>query len=364
MTLSINKKKVKNNKLNSYKIRIIYDYDLTKLINQYNLIKNLFPKHELIIYNNYKDDKLKDLYDINIFIDTINETILFSTPSKINILIVNDEYVIKNKYVRREFYYDKPLILIDNVIHYYFCLTNYSYNILLKNNIDIKKLYLLPGLIDTSNKSILVLNKNITLNNKNITLNNKNITLNNKNNRYILYCVDIYSEKYNFKILNIWLKYFIDLPIKLIIKYFHEKDNIITLFKQQIKVNKLFDTNIYYYKNIIVFKDNKFLNKYYKNIELVILNNSNFDLLYKLFINILNNKYIITINNDITKELLDLSQLYDDFSEKNIHYFLNKYFKLKDEKRLSIIHNNKKNLEDKIKKTNIKLEKFFKNLHF
>jgi small subunit ribosomal protein S1 len=34
--------------------RIIYDYNLSKLITQYNYIKKLFPKHSLCVYKNYK----------------------------------------------------------------------------------------------------------------------------------------------------------------------------------------------------------------------------------------------------------------------------------------------------------------------
>jgi hypothetical protein len=347
------------------KIRIIYDYDLTKLINQYKLIQNLFPEHELLVYDNYKQGYLKELVDINIFIDTINETILYSTPSKINILIVNDEYVIQNKYVRREFYYDKPLILIDDVIHYYFCLTEYSHNVLLKNKINKKKLYLLNGLVDSSLVKSINLNNNQLKNNNNreeskVTNKDRN-TNKDKNNEqiYIYYEIDKYSEQSNIIILEVWLKYFLNLPIKLIIKYVHEKENIITLFKEKINVHKLFENNIYYYKNIIIFKSNKYLNKYNKNIKLVILNHSNFNILYKLYINILNEKYIITINNGITKDLLHKSQLYEEFNEKNIHEILTNYLKLNDDKKLSIINNNKKQLEKNINKTSDKLVEFF-----
>jgi hypothetical protein len=341
-------------------IRIIYDYDLKKLKDQYSLIKNLFPKHELLIYNNYKDTKIKDLCDINIYIDTVNEPILFSTPSKINILIVNDEYIIKNKYVRREFYYDKPLILIDSVINYYFCLTTYSYNYLIKNNIDKKKIYLFTGLINNKSNKNLLMNKNL------LSKENKIY----KEDNYILYEIDLYSQQDNIKILEVWLKYFLDKPIKLIIKYIYEKEDIITLFKEKINVHKLLDNNIYFYKNIIVFKDDKFLNKYKKDVKLVFLNHSNFSIVYDLYIHILNQKYIITINNDITRELLDKSQLYDKFDEINIYNILNNYFNMSsnihmnNNIHMNTIKNNKNKLEEKIKKTNIELSHFFKNLHF
>jgi hypothetical protein len=229
-----------------------------------------------------------------------------------------------------------------------------------------------------------------------------------KENNYILYEIDLYSQQDNIKILEVWLKYFLDKPIKLIIKYIYEKEDIITLFKEKINVHKLLDNNIYFYKNIIVFKDDKFLNKYKKDIKLVFLNHSNFSIVYDLYIHILNQKYIITINNDITRELLDKSQLYDKFDEINIYNILNNYFNLNSnihmntmnlskqsgDKELfsgvktkentmnlskqigdnelfsgvktkeNTIKNNKNKLEDKIKKTNIELSNFFKNLHF
>lgn len=328
-------------------IRIIYDYNLSKLITQYNYIKNLLPKHLLYIYKNYKIGDIVECKDINIYIDTINEKMFYICQSNINILIVNEEYVVKNKYVRREEYSNKPLILLDDVVNYYFCLTQYSYNYLLKNNITKSKLLLLDSFVD-----IKYLNNHL--------INNHLINT----QQYIFYEIDMYSLQNNIILLELWFKYFINSSTKLIIKYIHEKESIISLFKEKLYLYKLDNDKIYYFKNIIVFKDSKYLKKYYNNIELVIINNSNYNLLYKLYQYIIDEKYIISNNNEITQDLLNKSQLIENFNEKNLYQLLNTYFKMNNTKKTKIIKENKKNLILKSKESIKKLDTFFRTLHF
>jgi hypothetical protein len=328
------------------KYRIIYDYKLTKLIKEYDYIQNLFPKHSLFIYKNYKLGMEKNINSddyINIFIDMISEKMIILYPSKINILIVNEQYMLTNKYVRREEYIDKPLILIDDVINYYFCLTQFSYNYLINNGIDKKKLILLDGLVDTKIKTTIT----------------NTINLNKNKYRYVYYEIDIYSSQNNIILLETWLKYYVNSNMKLIIKYTNQKEKIMTLFKNLIKVNKLYYNEIYNYKNIIVFIDSKDLDNYYNNIDLVIINNSNFSLLYKLYQYILDKKYIITVKNEITDKILDKSQLFDSFSNNDLKKTLDFYFSLNEKDRLKNIDKNIKKLIKKSDKTIKELNKFF-----
>ena len=301
-------------------IRIIYDYNLTKLKTEYNYIKDLFPKHGLYIYNNYKIGENYPFYDINIFIDTIPEQIFLTFPCNITILLANEQYIVENDYLRRESYIDSPLIKLSDIVNYYFCLSNYSYNYLITKKIHKNKLILLNGLIN--NKKNNIINKHIT---------------DKKNTEYIYYEIDKYSSQNNIIILEIWLKYYINSDVYLIIKYEYQKDIIIDLFKEKINLKKLNDENIYYYKNIILFKKNDYLKKYDKNIKLSILNFSNFNLLYTLFHNILSKRIIITINNELTNELCDKSFLINNFTDNNINNLLIKYFQLNNQSKELII---------------------------
>jgi len=273
----------------------------------------------------------------------ISEKMIILYPSKINILIVNEQYMLTNKYVRREEYIDKPLILIDDVINYYFCLTQFSYNYLINNGIDKKKLILLDGLVDTKIKTTIT----------------NTINLNKNKYRYVYYEIDIYSSQNNIILLETWLKYYVNSNMKLIIKYTNQKEKIMTLFKNLIKVNKLYYNEIYNYKNIIVFIDSKDLDNYYNNIDLVIINNSNFSLLYKLYQYILDKKYIITVKNEITDKILDKSQLFDSFSNNDLKKTLDFYFSLNEKDRLKNIDKNIKKLIKKSDKTIKELNKFF-----
>ena len=52
-----------------YKIRVIIDFELTKLYNQYSQIKNLLPLHTLYYYK--RNDKMQDNIEYNLFFDCI-----------------------------------------------------------------------------------------------------------------------------------------------------------------------------------------------------------------------------------------------------------------------------------------------------
>jgi len=320
-------------------LRIIYDYKLSKLEKQYNYIKNIFPPHELIIYDNNQTNIIYPHKKYNIYIDSISENQYFLYPSEFNILIINDEYVItNNKYLRRESYQKNPLIPLDKIINFYFCLTKYSYNILKKNGIDKKKLLLLNGLMPKIDKSLQ------------------------NSGKYILYEIDIYSQQDNINILKTWLKYFIHRPEKLIIKYIYEKEDIITEFKKILQLHKLFDNKIYFYKNIILFNDDKYLLNYINDISTVIINNSNYNFIYKLYEYIFDYKYIITKNNDISQKNLDKSNiLFNTFTENELNITLNSFFQLDNVKKKETINKNKNKLNKNIKATNKKIDNFFKN---
>ena len=164
--------------------------------------------------------------------------------------------------------------------------------------------------------------------------------------------------------LEIWLKYYINnTNINLIIKYEYQKDIMIDLFKEKINIKKLNDENIYFYKNIILFKKNDYLKKYDKNIKLSIVNFSNFNLLYTLFTNILNKRIIITINNELTNELCDKSFLFNNFTENNINNLLKKYFQLNDKNKELIITKMNNNINKNVETTKKTINNFFKKIH-
>ena len=312
-------------------IRIIIDYEITKVFKQYELIKNIFPKHELIVYYK-KTNIIYEKYKYNIYIDVVSENYYFSYPADNHILIVNDEYInndFLNKYLRRESYNKNPFIPLSSIINYYFCLTNYSYNILKKLINNNNQILLLQGMVNP------IINRNIKL--------NKDI--------YIYFEIDIYSIQYNINILTVWTKYFLNRPEKLIIKYKYLNERIISKFID-ISHLKILSNQIYYYKNIIVYNDNIYTNNFIDNIKLSIINCSYYSLIIKLYENIINNRYIITLKNDISKEVLDNSNiLLDTFDENNIYKALTKYFSLNDNIKKECIKNNYNNLNKNSKKT-------------
>jgi hypothetical protein len=323
-------------------IRIIYDYNLKKLINQYNLIKDIF-KHELIVYNgidkNFNSNNVKKM-KYNIYLDVIQEDVYLNYVAEKNILIVNDLYISENIYLRRTYYKDSPLIKINDIIDFYFCLTRYSYDILCKFNKNINKninnIYLLNGFL---------LYKNV-----------KNIKNDKIMPKYIYYEIDIYSFQKNIIILNTWLNYFIDKNKILIIKYNYKNENIVKHFGNIIK-QKIYKNNTYTYKNIILLDEK--IDKYYNNIECVIINNSYFDLIIKLQEAIINNKFIITHKNDISYDLFGNNAIYyNNFIELELKQSLESYFELNNKNKY--INNNIKNINKNIDSTSNILEKLIK----
>jgi hypothetical protein len=310
------------------KIRIIIDYNNPKLYEQYNQIRNIIPNHIVYIYKK-GNTTIEENVDYNIFIDIITEIILEICPSKYNILLVNEEYVL-HKYVRRESYKDEPLILIKDVINYYFCLTLYSKNILIKNKIP---------------KSKIKYFNNFT---SDIYL---NILKNTK--KYILYDVDLYSGQDNLIMLQTWMKYFIDRPEYLVITYKYHKDSIVRFNYELLKNG--------YFKNIILRNTSVEITNNYKStidttIYASIINTSYYNATITLYSNILKERIIITTKNDISNEFKQDMILINSFNELELKNALDKLFKCK----IDTI-NNKQILIKSINKTKKKINTFFKN---
>jgi hypothetical protein len=305
------------------KIRIILDYNNLKLYEQYNQIRNIIPNHIVYIYKK-GNSTVEEIVDYNIFMDIISENVLSICPSNYNILLVNEEYVL-HKYVRREAFKNSPLILINNVINYYFCLTLYSQNMLINNKIPKSKIFYF---------------NNFT----------SDIYLNNLENskKYILYDVDLYSGQDNLIILQTWMKYFINRPEYLVINYKYHKDAIVR-FNYELMKNG-------YFKNIILCDNIKD-----ENIYASIINTSYYNASTSLYNNILKRRMIITTKNDISNEFKQDMILINIFNENELKKSLDILFKYEYNNILQIIDNNKKLLIESVNKTKKKLNTFFKN---
>ena len=306
-------------------IRVIYDYNLNKMITQYNQIKSFIPKHEKFVYNNQSNIFPKSKY--NIFFDTISENAYNILPTDNTILIVNEEYVNYLIYLRRENYSNKPLLLLDNIVNYYICLTKYSNDVLIKTHKILKKKIIYINGFTNSIKELIP-----------------------SSNKYILYDIDVYSGQNNYLILEIWIKYFLERSEKLIIKYYFEKDYVVTYFKKLLNLKKIEHKKKYFYKNIILTTDESI----YKNdIYAVILNTSYYQLTTKLYEHIFKNHIIITNKNLISDEIIkDKKFLLKEYSEENIVSVLNKLFNNESKYKL-----NYENIVKKIKNTSRKINK-------
>lgn len=267
-----------------YKIRVIIDFELTKLYNQYNQIKNLLPLHTLYYYK--RTDKIQDDIEYNLFFDCISENALKLCPSKYNILLVNEEYI-HNKYLRREDYLDQPLIFIKDIVDYYFCLTLYSKNILLNDyKINKNKIIFLDRMVS----DIYSINK----------INKR---------KYILYDIDEYSAQDNLIFLDTWVKNYIDRPENLIIIYKYMKDIIFKYIFNLISPNEQYTDGVSHfsffakihniYKNIIVTSDKNIINEIENDILAVIINTSYYNFITSFNENILKERLIITNNNNV-----------------------------------------------------------------
>ena len=335
-------------------IRIIYDYNLTKLSKQYDFIKNIsfFKNNEIIIYhsynylvndaNNNSVNKLKlklknERVKYNIYIDIISESDNNNDiyPSEYKILIVNDEYLLNNNYLRREHYKDEPLRKLDDFIDYYFCLTKYSFKYVSKN-VDKKKVFLMDGLINYIESPLKILDK-----------------------KYIYYSIDNYSKNNNILMLETWIKYFLDRHEILIINLKYLREDITYYIKQLIGINIFEKNGLYYYKNMIFYFNNRYTNNFKDKIYASIIYNSYFDLIIELYDNIIKNNFIITCNNEISKELLQKNAIYfNEFTESEIKKMLETLFNLDEKYIEKSIKNNRKTLEKNIKSTNKLLNGF------
>jgi hypothetical protein len=307
-------------------MRIIYDYNVSKCIYQYNNIINLFPPHELIVYKGTNTTLYnKSISDYNIYFDIISKKFYLNYPAKYTILIVNDEYISTTLYLREEEYtYKNKLIKIKKVVDYYFCLTNYSYYYLyIIKKIDKSKLVLLSGFCISTSYTLI------------------------KNNKtYIYYEIDKYSKQQNIIILKTWVTHFINRPEILLVKFIYNKEYICEVFsKYMTGEDKYMNNNNkkYTYKNIIFFVNSNFLKEYENNIVVSIINTSYFNLINKLYENILKKRIIITCENIIQDEQLNnLNKKFilKSFTEKNLVVALNNYFNIKEKECLDIINTN------------------------
>ena len=313
-----------------HKIRFIIDNNNTKVYNQYNQICNLLPMHSLYIYkkgNNIKEEH----FDYNLYFDVISERVYNDLcPAKYTILLVNDEYINTQKYLRREFYIDKPLILLSDIVNYYFCLTKYCKNILFKQMINKNKIFYLKGF---ANNIYDLYNINF------------------EKQKYILYNIDQYSDQNNLVLLTTWLKYFTNRPEKLIIIYKYYQDSIVKYNYELFKRKE--------FKNIILTNDINILDS---NIFASIINTSPYSLTTTLYDNILRDRIVITVDTSIIDDILKPKSciLMDDFNEENIYKALNKLFEYKDSDIIKITNKNKNELLKKSKKTKTEIYKFFK----
>jgi hypothetical protein len=313
-------------------IRIIYECCSNKNKKQYEQINKLIPKHELYIY----DEPLKaelNYVKYNVYLDCINENIYLNSKCDKTILVVNEEYITYLEYLKRDEYKDEPLLLIKNIVDSYICLTKYSYNILLKKKIS-------------KNKILLINNACYNIYNLNIT-----------DKKYILYDIDKYSWYDNLLIVNTWLKYFINRPEILIIRYNIIKELFIKELNKLMS-NKIKDNQINYYKNIIIIDSDKLLKQYENNIQCVLIISSYFNLTTLLNENILKNRFILTLENKISKELITYKNyLIKDINENSFKIGFQKYFDENNKNIVKLIEKNKKMFIKKQPKLPIKFSK-------
>ena len=322
-------------------IRIIYDYNITKFTKQFKLITNndLFKNCDKIVY--YKHNKIEKNeletqvfeiqphYRYNIYFDNIGEEEFEKLPCDFTILIVNEEYLLKNKYLRREMYLEKKLSSLKDVVNYYFCLSKYSFDILSKD-INKSKLILTDGLFENS-----IYN-----------------SINKSSNKYIYYYSDPYSKKDNINILKIWIKYYLKRDEILILNLHFFIEDIIVYIMELLNLTIINHRGIYYYNNIIIYMMNNFNFQFLNNIYASIINHSNYDLVLELHENILYKNFIITNDNIISKEiLLDNALYFTKFDEDSIKEMMDTFFGYSQKYVEESIQNNLKRLKIKNRKT-------------
>lgn len=298
-------------------IRVIYECCSNKNKKQYEQINKLIPNHELYIYDGPPKIEL-NYVKYNVYLDCINENIYLNSKCDKTILVVNEEYITYLEYLKRDEYKNEPLLFIKDIVDIYICLTKYSYNILLKQKIAKNKLLLI------NNACYVIYDLNIT------------------DKKYILYDIDKYSLYDNLLLVNTWLKYFTNRPEILIIKYNIIKELFIIKLNK-LMPNKIRDGQINYYKNIIIIDSDKLLKQYENNIQCVFIISSYFNLTTLLNENILKNRFILTLQNEISKELITYKDyLIKDMSEDSLKSGFQKYFDVNNKNVVKLIEKNKK----------------------
>jgi hypothetical protein len=127
--------------------------------------------------------------------------------------------------------------------------------------------------------------------------------------------------------LKVWEKYFINSDKILIIKYLYRKENIVKYFSEISKIRIKFNTSTYVFKNIILTNDN--IDIYNKDIGCYIINCSYYSLIINLYKAIIDNKFIITKNNKISKDLLKKNAIYfNKFTELELKKCLDQYISI------------------------------------
>ena len=325
-------------------IRIIYDSNIKKLLYHYNLIKNINIFSNNIRYIYLKHNKINQNEMIyvkyNIYIDIISEVAVEKLPCEFTILIVNEHYLLNNNNLRREIYIaNKPLQVLDDYVNYYFCLTKYSYNIISKI-VNPKKVYIMNGLLKYEN----------------IVFNTINY-----NPKYIIYNIDEYSKQSHIVLIKTWIKYFLNRHEILIIIIKYNFDVIVNYILELTGTKRFLNNTIIYYNNIIIFENQEYIVQYKDKIYTAIINVSNYSLVNEIYGNIIHNKFIITINNEISNEILKKNALYfNNFDEEDLYKTLNTFFSYDDKYILKCIDNNKKNINKNIEKTNKILQTIIK----
>ena len=291
-------------------IRIIIRRDNKKLLNDANIINNMIKNSFIYVSDksNYLDNNDNILF--NLYIDDILELDYEKFKLQKNILIANEKYY-KQSYLVRYSFLDKPLLKIIDTMNYILCKFNFMYDYFLKYKNNIIKIPLIFDFKNTDYKNYYF-----------------------KNSIYLN--IDEYNCSENSLILMCWIKnnffqHIFPLP-KLYINIDSDKYEISNIFKYLLKIN---NNNIY--KNITVLKKNSLF--YYYTCSLITSNNYN--IIYSLLNEMKNKKFIITVKNNISTELLQENTIYlNSFLIKDIGDRLTEYFNINDNDFKSIIEKN------------------------
>jgi hypothetical protein len=307
-------------------IRIIIRKDNQKLLNDANILNSIIKNSFIYVsdISNYKDHNNNILF--NLYIDDALESDYYKFKFQKNILIINEKYY-NQPYLVRYSFKDEPLLKNIDVMYYILCKFDFMYNYFSKNLNN--KILKFPLLFNVENKICTIDKNSIFLN------------------------IDEYNCSENSLILITWIKnnYFEKIyPVpKLIINIACDKYKISNIFKYLVKTNH--NNN---FKNIIILKKNSTFCDY----GCALITSSEYNIAYHILDEIKNKKFIITIKNIISQDILKNNTLYfksfliKDIGNKLKEYFnKNKYdidnaieenynlYKKNDEKLISFIDN-------------------------